>query len=157
MQRRTVIVITLAALTLSSPWLRASDELYQRLERIFDSQAFTNSAMEQNRAKNSRRAKLAREGHAIAWEFENRERGGLIGFMVVWDRHAHPALGHRRIYDDKRIDGRPSSECSQTPVPSRGECRGGTKELSHENHRVHSGLQLRCPGPAAHTAAMEAD
>ena len=39
--------------------------------------------VEQNRAKNSRWAKLAREGHDIAWEFENRERGGYTGGILI--------------------------------------------------------------------------
>ena len=39
--------------------------------------------VEQNRAKNSRWAKLAREGHDIAWEFENRERGGYTGRILI--------------------------------------------------------------------------
>ena len=39
--------------------------------------------VEQNRAKNSRWAKLAREGHDIAWEFENRVRGGYTGRVLI--------------------------------------------------------------------------
>ena len=39
--------------------------------------------VEQNRAKNSRWGKLAREGHDVAWEFENRERGGYTGRVLI--------------------------------------------------------------------------
>jgi len=39
--------------------------------------------IEQNPAKNSRWAKLARKGHAVAWEFENREGGGYTGRIQV--------------------------------------------------------------------------
>ena len=39
--------------------------------------------IEQNRSKNSRWAQFAREGHDIAWEFENRENGGYTGRILV--------------------------------------------------------------------------
>lgn len=39
--------------------------------------------IEQNPVKNSRWAKLARQGHAIAWEFENREGGGYTGRVLI--------------------------------------------------------------------------
>ena len=55
--------------------------------------------VEQNRVKNSRWAKLAREGHDIAWEFENRERGGYTGRI----------LDRRRDYDGEG--------CVQTVLP----------------------------------------
>jgi len=39
--------------------------------------------IEQNSTKNSRWAKLAREGHEVAWEFENREGGGYTGRILI--------------------------------------------------------------------------
>ncbi len=38
--------------------------------------------LEQNRAKASRWAKLAREGHEVAWEFEN-PGGGYTGRILI--------------------------------------------------------------------------
>ena len=39
--------------------------------------------IEQNSVKKSRWGKLAREGHEIAWEFENRESGGYTGRILI--------------------------------------------------------------------------
>jgi hypothetical protein len=49
------------------------------------------------RAKNSRWAKLAREGHDVAWEFENREGGGYTGRILIDGEIMSAKQAHERF------------------------------------------------------------
>ena len=53
--------------------------------------------VEQNKKKNSRWAKLAREGHDIAWEFENREGGGYTGRILIDGEIMSAKEAHQRF------------------------------------------------------------
>lgn len=53
--------------------------------------------IEQNPKKSSRWAKLAREGHDIAWEFENREGGGYTGRILVDGEVMSAKQAHERF------------------------------------------------------------